>query len=118
MTIAVVIVSTIVSRETRAQREPERGQSEKIFLAAAKPERAEPVFRAPEPARPLTEFELGRVVEAKRGEKPVDGRVDERVDTPVTATPEPATMALVATGLASLAAAKRRRAKKLELVNN
>jgi hypothetical protein len=108
------MLSTIVSRETRAQREPERSQSEKVFLAAAKPERTEPVFRSREPERPPTEFELGRMVEQKRG----DTRVEEHVETPVTATPEPATMALVATGLASLAAAKRRRAKKNGLVNN
>jgi hypothetical protein len=107
----VVVLSTIVSHETRAQRERERSQSEKVFLAAAHTERSEPVFRPRGPERPLSEFELGRAIEQeKRGEV--------RTETPVTATPEPATMALVATGLTSLAAVKRRRAKKLEPVNN
>lgn len=59
---------------------------------------------------------------APRIETPPGDRVIERpeevYEAVVTATPEPATLALVASGMAGLAAYRRRRAKKSEGINN
>jgi hypothetical protein len=59
---------------------------------------------------------------APRGEEPRGDRVvehpEEVYEAVVTATPEPATLALVASGMAGLAAYRRRRAKKSEGINN
>jgi hypothetical protein len=52
-------------------------------------------------------------VEAPRVERP-----EEVYEAVVTATPEPASLALVASGLAGLAAYRKRRAKRSEGINN
>jgi hypothetical protein len=61
-------------------------------------------------------------IKETRTETPPEDRVVERpeevYEAVVTATPEPATLALVASGMAGLAAYRRRRAKKSEGINN
>jgi hypothetical protein len=82
--------------EVALERETERGDIKESRTEAA-------------PIQPRTETPR----EERRIERP-----QEVYEAVVTATPEPASLALVASGMAGLAAYRRRRAKRAEGINN